>query len=90
MLPPSATSARGKIFQAGARGCLFVVLPREDNLILLVQSPDQTGVWEEVLVVPLGRGGSSGMEPLFDVRLAVPLLGSQTPLTHKQFHSAEG
>lgn len=67
LLPPSTTSARGKVLQSKPGGKLYFLLPQSKDLVILSTPLDENETWEEVLVVA-NAGGESGMEPLFDVR----------------------
>ncbi|KAM0754627.1 hypothetical protein T439DRAFT_345509 [Meredithblackwellia eburnea MCA 4105] len=63
VLPPSTTSARGKVIGLGSESLLFL-LPQKENLIFLKRTKDS---WE-VLLQLKDAGGETGMEPLFDRR----------------------
>lgn len=67
LLPPSTTSARGKVLQSKPGGKLYFLLPQSKDLVILSTPLDENETWEEVLVVA-NAGGESGMEPLFDRR----------------------
>ncbi|SCV71277.1 BQ2448_2865 [Microbotryum intermedium] len=64
VLPPSQTSARGKILVSRKSERLLVLLPLAQDLLILTRPVQQR--WEKCFVVP-NAGGEKGMEVLYDV-----------------------